>query len=57
MSKVTWNTTLPKDVGVEGANQSRFGKLRPGRNVPDSGSTIILLRIGFGLMGFLKRRK
>lgn len=57
MSKVTWNTTLPTDVGVEGANQCRFGELRPAGNVPDSGSTIILLRIGFGLMGFLKRRK
>ena len=57
MSKVTWNTTLPTDVGVEGANQCRFGELRTAGNVPDSGSTIILLRIGFGLMGFLKRRK
>lgn len=57
MSKVTWNTTLPTDVGVEGANQYRFGGLRPAGNVLDSGSTIILLRIGFGLIGFLERRK
>ena len=57
MSQATWNTTLPTYVGVEGANQYRFGGLRPAGNVPGSGSTIILLRIGFGLMGLLKRRK
>ena len=57
MSKVTWNTTLPTDVGVEDANQYRVGGLRPAGHVPDSGSTIILLGLGFGLLGFLKHRR
>jgi len=46
----------PKYVGTGGISNVRLWK-PTGTSVPDSGSTLLLLGLGLGVLGFLRRRK